>query len=73
MRAMMTNILVFHYPNVECRWGRGVEYTHETADESLEAAAAMCALDGRLNCPLASPEQRATLLEVPNPRGPNGK
>ena len=64
----MTNILVFHCPNVECRWGRGVEYTNETADESLEAAAAMW-----LNCPLASSEQRAKLLEVPDPRGPKGK
>jgi hypothetical protein len=73
MRAKMTNILVFHCPNVECRWGRGVEYTNETADESLEATAAMCALDRRLNCPLASSEQRAKLLEVPDPRGPNGK
>jgi hypothetical protein len=70
---MMTNILVFHCPNVECRWARGVEYTNETADESLEAAAAMCALDGRLNCPLASSEQRAKLLEVPDPRAPKGK
>jgi hypothetical protein len=70
---MMTNILVFHCPNVECRWGRGVEYTNETADESLEAAAAMCALDRRLNCPLASPEPRAKLLEVPDRRGPKGK
>ena len=51
MRAMMTNIHVFHCSEVECRWARGVEYTDETADESLEAAAGMCALDGRLKCP----------------------
>jgi hypothetical protein len=33
---MMTTIRVFHGSGVECRWGRGVEYTDETADESLE-------------------------------------
>ena len=48
-----------------------MEHTNETADESLKAAAAMCALDGRLNCPLASSKQRAKLLE--DPRGPKGK
>ena len=69
----MTNILVFHCPHVECRWGGGVEYTNENADESLEAAAAMCALDGRLNCPLASSEQRAKLLEGPDTHGRKGK
>jgi len=33
----------------------------------------MCTLDRRLNCPLASPEQRAKLLEVPDPRRPKVK
>ena len=68
----MTNIHVFHCSEVECRWARGVEYTDETADESLEVAAGMCALDGRLKCPLALPEQ-PKLLEVPDPCGPKGQ
>ncbi len=42
---MMTNVHVLHCSEVECRWGRRVEYTDETADESLEAAAEMCVLD----------------------------
>lgn len=60
---MMTNVHVFHCSEVDCRWGRGVEYPDESADASLEAAARMCALDGRqAQCPLASAEGRARLL-----------
>jgi len=45
---MMTNVHVFHCSEVECRWGRGVgSIRDENADESLEAAAGICALDGR--------------------------
>jgi hypothetical protein len=62
---MKIKVHVFHCLEAECRWGRGVEYSDETGDESLEAAAAMCALDGRMNCPLASPEQRAKLVGLP--------
>lgn len=63
---MMTNVRVFHCSEVECRWGRGVEYTNESADAALEAAASMCALDGRqARCPLASPQGRARLLGDP--------
>ena len=66
---MVTDVHVFHCLEAECRWGRGVEYTDETAAESLEAAAGMCALDGRMKCPLALPKQRAKLLEVSDARG----
>jgi hypothetical protein len=38
---MKTSIHVFHCSEADCRWARGVEYSDETADESLEAAAAM--------------------------------
>lgn len=58
---MKPSIQVFHCVQAECRWGRGLEYSDETAQESFEAAAALCALDGRMSCPLASTEQRATL------------
>jgi hypothetical protein len=70
---MKTNVHVFHCSEPECRWGRGVEYSDETADESLEAAAGMCAPDDRMNCPLASPEQRARLVGLPDPAGSKGK
>ncbi len=66
----MTNVHVFHCLEAECRWGRGLEYQDETADESLQAAAGMCALDGRT---LASPEQRAKLAGLPDPAGWKGK
>ncbi len=69
----MTNVHVFHCLEAECRWGRGLEYQDETADESLQAAAGMCALDGRMSCPLASPEQRAKLVGLPDPAGSKGK
>jgi hypothetical protein len=38
MRATLIHVHVFHCSEAECRWGRGVEYTDETADESLEPA-----------------------------------
>jgi hypothetical protein len=70
---MKTSIHVFHCSEADCRWARGVEYSDETADESLEAAAAMCALDGRMSCPLTSPEQRSKLVGLPDPAGSKGK
>jgi len=54
-------ILVFHCPQAECRWARGLEYTDETAPDSFAAAAALCALDGQTTCPLETAEQRARL------------
>ena len=70
---MRASVHVFHCPEAECRWGRGLEYSDETAEESLEAVAGVCALDGRMACPLTSPEQRANLLGVPVQAGPKGK
>jgi hypothetical protein len=66
---MKTSIHVFFCSEAECRWGRGVEYFDETAQESLEAAAGLCALDGRMTCPLASAARRAELAGSPEPAG----
>ncbi len=57
-------IRVFHCAQAECRWSRGLEYTDETLPDSFAAAAALCALDGRMTCPLETVEQRARLVTV---------
>jgi len=72
-RVVGTSVHVFNCPEGECRWARGLEYSDETAEESLEAVAGVCALDGKVTCPLTSPEQRAKLLGVPVPAGPKEK
>jgi len=51
-RVAKVTIHVFHCPQVECRWARGLEYTDETSPDSFAAAVALCALDGRTTCPL---------------------
>ncbi len=55
-------IRVFHCPQADCRWARGLEYTHETAADGFAAAAALCSLDGQTTCPLETAEQRARLV-----------